>query len=81
MCVFLFFSFQDVRAIVTHSIHSTLHSIGGIHMIFPLFTQLDYVQPVTEDAKEETINPAVWYAYRFPVTMPVLIYSVLTEII
>ncbi|XP_071511589.1 neurobeachin-like isoform X5 [Diadema antillarum] len=33
---------QDVRAIVTHSIHSTLHSIGGIHMLFPIFTQLDF---------------------------------------
>ncbi|XP_071786935.1 neurobeachin-like isoform X3 [Asterias amurensis] len=50
---------QDVRAIVTHSIHSTLHSIGGIHMIFPLFTQLDFVQPVSEDDTEETIDPDV----------------------
>ncbi|XP_071951821.1 neurobeachin-like isoform X2 [Antedon mediterranea] len=33
---------QDVRAIVTHSIHSTLHSIGGIQVLFSLFTQLDF---------------------------------------
>ncbi|XP_022098981.1 neurobeachin-like isoform X3 [Acanthaster planci] len=50
---------QDVRAIVTHSIHSTLHSIGGIHMIFPLFTQLDYIQPATEEGQEDQINPDV----------------------
>ncbi|XP_038055558.1 neurobeachin-like isoform X2 [Patiria miniata] len=50
---------QDVRAIVTHSIHSTLHSIGGIHMIFPLFTQLDYVQSATEEGQEDKINPEV----------------------
>ncbi|XP_041461017.1 neurobeachin-like isoform X4 [Lytechinus variegatus] len=49
---------QDVRAIVTHSIHSTLHSIGGIHMLFPIFTQLDYLhqQLTTKDDEE---SPAV----------------------
>ncbi|XP_078683647.1 neurobeachin-like isoform X11 [Branchiostoma floridae x Branchiostoma belcheri] len=34
----------DVRAIVTQSIHSALHSIGGIQVLFPLFAQLDHVQ-------------------------------------
>ncbi|XP_071847278.1 neurobeachin-like isoform X4 [Apostichopus japonicus] len=43
---------QDVRSIVTHSIHSTLHSIGGIHMVFPFFTQLDFPQASPDDAKE-----------------------------
>ncbi|XP_051902132.1 neurobeachin a isoform X9 [Hippocampus zosterae] len=33
---------QDVKAIVTHSIHSAIHSIGGIQVLFPLFAQLDY---------------------------------------
>uniref|UniRef100_A0A8C8G4Q5 Neurobeachin n=1 Tax=Oncorhynchus tshawytscha TaxID=74940 RepID=A0A8C8G4Q5_ONCTS len=36
---------QDVKAIVTHSIHSGIHSIGGIQVLFPLFSQLDYHQP------------------------------------
>uniref|UniRef100_A0A6Q2YXH1 Neurobeachin n=1 Tax=Esox lucius TaxID=8010 RepID=A0A6Q2YXH1_ESOLU len=35
---------QDVKAIVTHSIHSAIHSIGGIQVLFPLFSQLDYHQ-------------------------------------
>uniref|UniRef100_A0A8C5B487 Neurobeachin a n=1 Tax=Gadus morhua TaxID=8049 RepID=A0A8C5B487_GADMO len=34
----------DVKAIVTHSIHSAIHSIGGIQVLFPLFSQLDYRQ-------------------------------------
>ena len=32
---------QDVKAIITHSVHSTLNSIGGIQVLFPLFAQLD----------------------------------------
>ncbi|XP_035708538.1 neurobeachin isoform X2 [Folsomia candida] len=32
---------QDVKAVITHSIHSTLNSIGGIQVLFPLFAQLD----------------------------------------
>ena len=32
---------QDVKAVVTHSIHSTLNSMGGIQVLFPLFQQLD----------------------------------------
>lgn len=27
---------------VTHSVHSTLNSIGGIQVLFPLFAQLDF---------------------------------------
>ena len=52
---------QDVTAVVTRSVHSTLNSIGGIQVsfekeavsrnllqvLFPLFSQLDY--PVTGD--------------------------------
>lgn len=26
---------------ITHSVHSTLNSIGGIQVLFPLFAQLD----------------------------------------
>lgn len=36
---------QDVTAVVTRSVHSTLNSIGGIQVLFPLFNQLDF--PVT----------------------------------
>lgn len=42
-CV-LFVLLQDVKATVTHSIHSAIHSIGGIQVLFPLFAQLDYHQ-------------------------------------
>ncbi|XP_018416801.1 PREDICTED: lipopolysaccharide-responsive and beige-like anchor protein [Nanorana parkeri] len=36
---------QDVKAVLTHSIQSAMHSIGGIQVLFPLFAQLDYKQP------------------------------------
>lgn len=35
---------QDVKAVVTHSIGSAIHSIGGVQVLFPLFAQLDYKQ-------------------------------------
>ncbi|KAJ6668694.1 hypothetical protein lerEdw1_012177 [Lerista edwardsae] len=35
---------QDVKAVVTHSIQSAMHSIGGVQVLFPLFAQLDYTQ-------------------------------------
>jgi hypothetical protein len=40
----------DVKAVVTHSVHSTLNSIGGIQVLFPLFAQLDLPssEPTTE---------------------------------
>ncbi|XP_056265946.1 LOW QUALITY PROTEIN: lipopolysaccharide-responsive and beige-like anchor protein [Pseudoliparis swirei] len=36
---------QDVKAVVTHSVQSGIHSIGGMQVLFPLFAQLDYCQP------------------------------------
>ncbi|XP_043092949.1 lipopolysaccharide-responsive and beige-like anchor protein [Puntigrus tetrazona] len=36
---------QDVKAVVTHSVQSAIHSIGGVQVLFPLFAQLDFVQP------------------------------------
>jgi hypothetical protein len=30
-----------VKAVVTHTVHSTLNSIGGVQVLFPLFAQLD----------------------------------------
>ncbi|XP_030643537.1 lipopolysaccharide-responsive and beige-like anchor protein [Chanos chanos] len=35
---------QDVKAVVTHSVQSAIHSLGGIQVLFPLFSQLDYHQ-------------------------------------
>ncbi|XP_061626938.1 lipopolysaccharide-responsive and beige-like anchor protein isoform X5 [Phyllopteryx taeniolatus] len=36
---------QDVKAVVTHSVQSGIHSIGGVQVLFPLFAQLDFCQP------------------------------------
>ncbi|UJR15136.1 hypothetical protein I4U23_002101 [Adineta vaga] len=35
---------SNVRSVVTHSVYSTLHSIGGVQVIFPLLDQLDHQQ-------------------------------------
>ena len=48
---------QDVKAIVTHSIHSAIHSIGGIQVLFPLFSQLDYRQ-----LNDSSVDTSVWSA-------------------
>ncbi|XP_044255557.1 neurobeachin isoform X15 [Tribolium madens] len=46
---------QDVKAVITHSIHSTLNSIGGIQVLFPLFSQLDlpYETNGSSDSKRD----------------------------
>ncbi|TMW46246.1 hypothetical protein DOY81_008674 [Sarcophaga bullata] len=44
---------QDVKAVVTHSIHCTLNSIGGIQVLFPLFSQLDMVHEGLSDMKRD----------------------------
>uniref|UniRef100_A0A250Y8F8 Lipopolysaccharide-responsive and beige-like anchor protein n=2 Tax=Castor canadensis TaxID=51338 RepID=A0A250Y8F8_CASCN len=40
---------QDVKAILTHSIQSAMHSIGGVQVLFPLFAQLDYRQYLSDE--------------------------------
>ncbi|XP_035887775.1 lipopolysaccharide-responsive and beige-like anchor protein isoform X6 [Phyllostomus discolor] len=40
---------QDVKAVLTHSIQSAMHSIGGVQVLFPLFAQLDYRQHLSEE--------------------------------
>uniref|UniRef100_A0A3Q3MCG6 Neurobeachin n=1 Tax=Mastacembelus armatus TaxID=205130 RepID=A0A3Q3MCG6_9TELE len=40
---------QDVKAVVTHTVQSGIHSIGGVQVLFPLFAQLDYCQPSSHD--------------------------------
>ncbi|XP_039226217.1 neurobeachin isoform X6 [Drosophila yakuba] len=44
---------QDVKAVVTHSIHCTLNSIGGIQVLFPLFSQLDMAHEGLGDIKRD----------------------------
>ncbi|XP_055840735.1 neurobeachin isoform X8 [Episyrphus balteatus] len=44
---------QDVKAVVTHSIHCTLNSIGGIQVLFPLFSQLDMAHEGCSDVKRD----------------------------
>lgn len=52
---FVGLSSQDVKATVTHSIHSAIHSIGGIQVLFPLFAQLDYHQ-----LNDSQVEATVW---------------------
>ncbi|XP_071359650.1 lipopolysaccharide-responsive and beige-like anchor protein isoform X3 [Trachinotus anak] len=40
---------QDVKAVVTHSVQSGIHSIGGMQVLFPLFAQLDFCQPSSHE--------------------------------
>ncbi|KAL2098285.1 hypothetical protein ACEWY4_007492 [Coilia grayii] len=40
---------QDVKAVVTHSVQSAIHSIGGVQVLFPLFAQLDFLQPSSDE--------------------------------
>ncbi|CAL8331350.1 unnamed protein product [Lota lota] len=40
---------QDVKAVVTHSVQSGIHSIGGVQVLFPLFAQLDCYQPSSHE--------------------------------
>nr|XP_032522853.1 neurobeachin isoform X3 [Danaus plexippus plexippus] len=45
---------QEVKAVVTHSIHSALNSIGGVQVLFPLFSQLDlpHDAPATDPKRD-----------------------------
>ncbi|XP_075923575.1 neurobeachin isoform X4 [Petromyzon marinus] len=40
---------QCVKAVVTNPIHSAMHSIGGVQVLFPLFGQLDYLEHNSEE--------------------------------
>lgn len=51
----LLVSLQDVKAVVTHSIHCTLNSIGGIQVLFPLFSQLDMPYEGVDVKKDPTL--------------------------
>lgn len=52
-----------MKAVITHSIHSTLNSVGGIQVLFPLFAQLDLsAEPMDKkDASIWYVNTLVFY--------------------
>ena len=52
-----YFILKDVKAVITHSIHCTLNSIGGIQVLFPLFSQLDMAHEGISDLKRD---PTLW---------------------
>ncbi|XP_062513649.1 neurobeachin-like isoform X2 [Corticium candelabrum] len=43
---------EGVRPVVTQSIDSALHSIGGVQAIFPLFSQLDFLHMTSSDERK-----------------------------
>ena len=44
---------SGVQAVITNSVHNTLNSIGGVQLLFPLFTQLDLaVEGSNQDTKD-----------------------------
>ena len=47
------FILKGVEVITTHSIHNSLHSVGGIQMLLPLFSQIDM-------AREEPVENEIW---------------------
>lgn len=52
--------YKDVKAVLTHSIQSAMHSIGGIQVLFPLFAQLDYRQYLSEE-----VDLTIWWVPLF----------------
>ncbi|KRZ11495.1 putative neurobeachin -like protein [Trichinella zimbabwensis] len=40
---------DGVNVVVTHSIHTTLHSVGGVQVFLPLLTQLDFPVQISCD--------------------------------
>lgn len=54
LCAYILIAFQGVKAVVTQSIHCALHSVGGIDVLYPLFSQLNYKQP------DGTTDTSVW---------------------
>ncbi|XP_028409384.1 neurobeachin-like [Dendronephthya gigantea] len=43
---------EGVQAVVTHSLQTSLHSLGGVQMLFPLFAQLDYIHTENPEDRE-----------------------------
>jgi hypothetical protein len=47
--------------VITHSIHSTLNSIGGIQVLFPLFSQLDMPYDCAIGSTDAKRDASLWY--------------------
>lgn len=52
--------YKDVKAVLTHSIQSAMHSIGGVQVLFPLFAQLDYRQYLSDE-----VDLTIWWVPFF----------------
>ncbi len=52
--------FQGVAVITTHSIHNSLHSVGGIQMLLPLFAQID----LPHLDRNPPVDHDIWYVVR-----------------
>lgn len=59
-----------MKAVLTHSIQSALHSIGGVQVLFPLFAQLDYRQ-----YSSDHIDTTVWWVHVLAVSWALFLWS------
>lgn len=66
----VFCDFQDVKAVITHSIHSTLNSVGGIQVLFPLFSQLD----MPYDSVDNRRDPTLWLVKHIEEVLELFIF-------
>ena len=51
---------SDVKAVVTHSVNSTLNSIGGVQVLFPLFAQLDLPDDNEDKGSSPKKDQTLW---------------------
>lgn len=57
-CFYQTFNFQGVTVVTTQSVHSSLHSVGGIQMLLPLFYQIDLPHLLTDDSRD--VDYSTW---------------------
>lgn len=60
---------QGVKVVKTNSIHNSLHSVGGIQVILPLFSQIDANQ------QEEAFDHNIWFDFSIPFRYNFYFYS------
>jgi hypothetical protein len=65
---------QDVKAVITHSIHSTLNSIGGIQVLFPLFSQLDLPYDCAIGSTDAKRDPSLWSVHHYTILCCSLVF-------
>lgn len=58
--IFILIVFKGVEVITTHSIHNSLHSVGGISMLLPLFAQIDLPHQETNQTDYK-----IWFNFYF----------------